>query len=94
MHPKIRPDGTSQKIRNGVGACKGGAIAVPANADDPVTFDTFESGCFATGLAARTLSFSMAQSRRLYALNSAATTNRSRLGQIVGVVQPDAAGKQ
>ena len=26
VHPKIRPDGTSQKIRNGVGACKGGAV--------------------------------------------------------------------
>ena len=38
IHPKIRPDGTSQKIRNGVGACKGGAIMF-AIAEEPVTFD-------------------------------------------------------
>ncbi|MGH6798448.1 MAG: phosphodiester glycosidase family protein, partial [Roseiarcus sp.] len=40
IHPKIRPNGTSLKIRNGVGACNGGAV-VFAIADEPVTFDAF-----------------------------------------------------
>src|SRR6202045_1207749 len=40
IHPKIRPNGTSLKIRNGVGACDGGVV-VFAIAEEPVTFNAF-----------------------------------------------------
>ena len=40
LHPKIRPDGTSEKIRNGVGVCEDGLVRF-AISDDPVTFYAF-----------------------------------------------------
>lgn len=40
LHPRIREDGTSRKIRNGVGACAGGATAF-AISNEPVTFHEF-----------------------------------------------------
>ena len=40
IHPKIRPDGTSAKIRNGVGVDDHGGV-VFAISDEPVTFDAF-----------------------------------------------------
>ncbi len=42
MHPKIRPDGTSAKIRNGVGACEDGKLRFVIT-DRPVTFHDFAS---------------------------------------------------
>ena len=65
VHPKIRPDGTSQKIRNGVGACKGGAITF-AIADDPVTFDTF-ARLFRDGLGCQNALFLDGSVSSLYA---------------------------
>ena len=40
IHPKIKPSGASEKIRNGVGACDGGAV-IFAIAEEPVNFDMF-----------------------------------------------------
>jgi uncharacterized protein YigE (DUF2233 family) len=40
IHPKIKPSGASEKIRNGVGACDGGDV-VFAISDEPVNFDRF-----------------------------------------------------
>ena len=65
VHPKIRPDGTSQKIRNGVGACKGGAVTF-AIADDPVTFDTF-ARLFRDGLGCQNALFLDGSVSSLYA---------------------------
>ena len=42
VHPKIHADGTSEKIRNGVGQCEDGAIRFVIS-DDPVTFYSFAS---------------------------------------------------
>ncbi|MDE2364328.1 MAG: phosphodiester glycosidase family protein [Hyphomicrobiales bacterium] len=42
IHPKIHPDGTSAKIRNGVGVCEDGMVRFVI-ADDPVTFYNFAS---------------------------------------------------
>jgi uncharacterized protein YigE (DUF2233 family) len=40
LHPRIREDGTSRKIRNGVGACEEGRTAF-AISNEPVTFHEF-----------------------------------------------------
>ena len=83
-----RPDGTSQKIRNGVGACKGGAVSF-AIADDPVTFDTF-ARCFAmASLSERPLPRWLGSS--LYAPELSRDDEPEPLGPIVGVVQPGGA---
>ncbi len=42
IHPKIHADGTSAKIRNGVGVCEDGLVRF-AISDDPVTFFAFAS---------------------------------------------------
>jgi uncharacterized protein YigE (DUF2233 family) len=86
VHPKIRPDGTSQKIRNGVGACKGGAITF-AIADDPVTFDTF-ARLFRDGLSCQNALFLDGSVSSLYAPELSRDDEPQPLGPIVGVVQP------
>jgi len=88
VHPKIRPDGTSQKIRNGVGACKGGAIDF-AIADDPVTFDTF-ARLFRDGLGCQNALFLDGSVSSLYAPELNRGDELEPLGPIVGVVQPGA----
>src|SRR3984957_9010784 len=88
IHPKIRPDGTSQKIRNGVGACKGGAINF-AIADDPVTFDTF-ARLFRDGLGCQNALFLDGSVSSLYAPELNRGDELEPLGPIVGVVQPGA----
>jgi uncharacterized protein YigE (DUF2233 family) len=85
VHPKIRPDGTSQKIRNGVGACKGGAISF-AIADDPVTFDTF-ARLFRDGLGCQNALFLDGSVSSLYAPELNRDDEPEPLGPIVGVVQ-------
>ena len=91
VHPKIRPDGTSQKIRNGVGACKGGAVTF-AIADDPVTFDTF-ARLFRDGLGCQNALFLDGSVSSLYAPELNRDDEPEPLGPIVGVVQPGAAEK-
>lgn len=92
VHPKIRPDGTSQKIRNGVGACKGGAVSF-AIADDPVTFDTF-ARLFRDGLGCQNALFLDGSVSSLYAPELNRGDELEPLGPIVGVVRPGAAEKQ
>jgi uncharacterized protein YigE (DUF2233 family) len=92
VHPKIRPDGTSQKIRNGVGACKGGAVSF-AIADDPVTFDTF-ARLFRDGLGCQNALFLDGSVSSLYAPELSRDDEPEPIGPIVGVVQPGAAEKK
>jgi uncharacterized protein YigE (DUF2233 family) len=92
VHPKIRPDGTSQKIRNGVGACKGGTVSF-AIADDPVTFDTF-ARLFRDGLGCQNALFLDGSVSSLYAPELSRDDEPEPLGPIVGVVQPGGAGSQ
>ena len=92
IHPKIRPDGTSQKIRNGVGACKGGAVAF-AIADEPVTFDAF-ARLFRDGLGCQNALFLDGSVSSLYAPEISRDDEPEPLGPIVGVVRPGAADGQ
>jgi uncharacterized protein YigE (DUF2233 family) len=83
IHPKIRPNGTSLKIRNGVGACDGGAV-VFAIAEEPVTFDAF-ARLFRDGLDCQNALFLDGSVSSLYAPE----LDRDELGPIgpmVGVV--------
>jgi len=91
VHPKIRPDGASQKIRNGVGACKGGMIAF-AIADDPVTFDRF-ARLFRDGLGCQNALFLDGSVSSLYAPDLDRDDELTPIGPIVGVVRPAAAEK-
>lgn len=92
VHPKIRPEGTSRKIRNGVGACKGGAVTF-AIADDPVTFDTF-ARLFRDSLGCENALFLDGSMSSLYAPELNRDDEQEPLGPIVGVVQPGPADKQ
>jgi uncharacterized protein YigE (DUF2233 family) len=92
IHPKIRPDGTSQKTRNGVGACKGGVVSF-AIADDPVTFDTF-ARLFRDGLGCQNALFLDGSVSSLYAPELSRDDEPEPIGPIVGVVQPGAAGSR
>jgi prepilin-type processing-associated H-X9-DG protein len=86
IHPKIKPGGTSQKIRNGVGACEGGAI-VFAIADEPVTFDAF-ARLFRDGLHCRNALFLDGSVSSLYAPELSRDDELAPIGPIVGVVRP------
>jgi uncharacterized protein YigE (DUF2233 family) len=92
VHPKIRPDGTSQKIRNGVGACKGGVVSF-AIADEPVTFDAF-ARLFRDGLGCQNALFLDGSVSSLYAPELKRGDELEPLGPIVGVVRPGAVEKQ
>jgi prepilin-type processing-associated H-X9-DG protein len=89
IHPKIKPDGTSQKIRNGVGACKGGAVTF-AIADEPVTFDTF-ARLFRDGLGCANALFLDGSVSSLYAPDLSRDDKTGPIGPIVGVVRSGAA---
>jgi uncharacterized protein YigE (DUF2233 family) len=86
IHPKIKPDGTSLKIRNGVGACEGGAI-VFAIADEPVTFDAF-ARLFRDGLRCQNALFLDGSVSSLYAPDLNRDDELTPIGPIVGVVRP------
>ncbi len=92
IHPKIRPDGTSEKIRNGVGACEGGAI-VFAIADEPVTFDAF-ARLFRDGIGCPNALFLDGSVSSLYAPELKRDDELQPIGPIVGVVRPDAVGSK
>jgi uncharacterized protein YigE (DUF2233 family) len=85
IHPKIKPNGTSQKIRNGVGACKGGAV-VFAIAEEPVTFDAF-ARLFRDGLGCENALFLDGSISSLYAPELSRDDETAPLGPIVGVVR-------
>jgi uncharacterized protein YigE (DUF2233 family) len=86
IHPKIRPDGTSQKIRNGVGACKGDMV-VFAIANEPVTFDAF-ARLFRDGLGCQNALFLDGSVSSLYAPELNRDDETGPIGPIVGVVRP------
>jgi uncharacterized protein YigE (DUF2233 family) len=90
IHPKIKPNGTSAKIRNGVGACDGG-IVMFAMADDPVTFDTF-ARLFRDGLGCKNALFLDGSVSSLYAPELNRDDELGPIGPIVGVVRRAKAG--
>jgi uncharacterized protein YigE (DUF2233 family) len=92
IHPKIKPNGTSLKIRNGVGACDGGAV-VFAIADEPVTFDAF-ARLFRDGLNCQNALFLDGSVSSLYAPDLNRDDELGPIGPIVGVVGAGALGKQ
>jgi uncharacterized protein YigE (DUF2233 family) len=89
VHPKIRADGTSLKIRNGVGAC-GGSI-VFAIAEEPVTFYDF-ARLFSDGLGCANALFLDGTVSSLYAPELSRDDELAPIGPIVGVVKPEAVG--
>ena len=92
IHPKIKPDGTSAKIRNGVGACPGGAV-VFAIADEPVTFDAF-ARLFRDGLGCQNALFLDGSISSLYAPELNRDDELGPIGPIAGVVRPGAADRK
>jgi uncharacterized protein YigE (DUF2233 family) len=92
IHPKIKPNGTSAKIRNGVGACDGGAVMF-AIADEPVTFDAF-ARLFRDGLGCPNALFLDGSVSSLYAPELNRDDELGPIGPIVGVVRTGTADKQ
>ncbi len=90
VHPKIRPDGTSAKIRNGVGVDERGGV-VFAIAEEPVTFDAF-ARLFRDALGCRNALFLDGSLSSLYAPELNRDDELAPIGPIVGVVEPLAAG--
>jgi uncharacterized protein YigE (DUF2233 family) len=88
IHPKIKPNGASEKIRNGVGACGGGAI-VFAISDVPVNFDRF-ARLFRDGLGCRNALFLDGSVSSLYAPELNRDDELAPIGPIAGVVRPEA----
>jgi len=85
IHPRIRPDGTSQKIRNGVGVREDGSV-VFAIAEGPVTFDAF-ARLFRDGLGCRNALFLDGSVSSLYAPELSRDDELIKIGPIVGVVR-------
>ncbi len=92
IHTKIKPNGTSAKIRNGVGACEGGAVMF-AIADEPVTFDAF-ARLFLDGLGCPNALFLDGSVSSLYAPELDRDDELGPIGPIAGVVAAGAAVKQ
>ncbi len=92
IHPKIRPNGTSAKIRNGVGADDRGGI-VFAIADQPVTFDAF-ARLFRDGLGCKNALFLDGSVSSLYAPELKRDDETLPIGPIVGVVKSQAVGSK
>ena len=84
IHPKIRPDGTSAKIRNGVGVDDRGEVLFVI-ADEPVTFDVF-ARLFRDGLGCRDALFLDGTLSALYAPELKRDDEFEPIGPIVGVV--------
>ena len=84
IHPKIRPDGTSAKIRNGVGVDDRGGVAF-AISDEPVTFDAF-ARLFRDALGCRNALFLDGSLSSLYAPELKRDDELLPIGPIVGVV--------
>ncbi len=91
IHPKILPNGTSLKIRNGVGAC--GGTVVFAIAEEPVTFDAF-ARLFRDGLNCQNALFLDGSVSSLYAPELNRDDELGPIGPIVGVVGAAPVGRQ
>jgi uncharacterized protein YigE (DUF2233 family) len=83
IHPKIKPNGISLKIRNGVGAC--GARVVFAIAEQPVTFHAF-ARLFRDGLDCQNALFLDGSVSSLYAPELNRDDELGPIGPMVGVV--------
>ena len=92
IHPKIKPNGASLKLRNGVGACDRDAL-VFAIADEPVSFDAF-ARLFRDGLGCQNALFLDGSVSSLYAPELDRDDELAPIGPIVGVVGPKSAGTQ
>jgi uncharacterized protein YigE (DUF2233 family) len=92
IHPRILPNGTSAKIRNGVGVDDNGGV-VFAIADEPVTFDAF-ARLFRDGLGSRNALFLDGSLSSLYAPELKRDDEIGPIGPIVAAVRPEAVGRQ
>jgi uncharacterized protein YigE (DUF2233 family) len=92
IHPKILPNGTSAKIRNGVGIDGAGAVEF-AIAEEPVTFDAF-ARLFRDGLGCRNALFLDGSVSSLYAPELNRDDEFGPIGPIVAVVRPEAVGNR
>ncbi len=92
IHPRIQPNGTSAKIRNGVGVADSGAV-VFAIAEQPVTFDAF-ARLFRDGLGCRNALFLDGSVSSLYAPELNRDDEIEPIGPIVGVVRQEAVGSK
>ncbi len=90
IHPRIQPNGTSAKIRNGVGVSDSGAV-VFAIAEEPVTFDAF-ARLFRDGLGCANALFLDGSVSSLYAPELKRDDEIEPIGPIVGVVRQAAVG--
>ena len=90
IHPKIQPNGASEKIRNGVGIADSGAV-VFAIAGEPVTFGAF-ARLFRDGLNCQNALFLDGSVSSLYAPELERDDELEPIGPIVGVVQSPAVG--
>lgn len=85
IHPKIRADGTSRKIRNGVGV-RNGHIVIFAISEDPVTFYRFAS-LFRDRLGCPNALYLDGSVSSLYAPALGRADGLRLLGPIVGIVE-------
>ena len=84
LHPKIKPDGVSEKLRNGVGMCEDG-LARFVIADAPVTFFAFASLFLA--LKCPDALFLDGSISALYSPDIKRNDGWKSIGPIVGVVE-------
>lgn len=85
IHPKIQPDGTSLKIRNGVGV-RNGHTAIFAISRDPVSFHSFAS-LFRDKLGCANALFLDGTISSLYAPGLGRTEQWLPVGPMVGVAE-------
>ncbi len=90
IHPRIQPNGTSEKIRNGVGITDAGGV-VFAIAEEPVTFNAF-ARLFRDGLGCKNALFLDGSVSSLYAPELKRDDEVGPIGPIVGVVRQQAVG--
>ena len=83
VHPKIKPDGVSEKTRNGVGQCEDGLVRFII-ADTPVTFWTFAT--IFLSLKCNDALFLDGSISALYAPDIKRNDGWKSIGPIVGVV--------
>lgn len=85
LHPRIREDGTSRKVRNGVGACADGSTRF-AISNEPVTFFEFAT-LFSTTLRCDNALYLDGTVSAVYAPSVGRHDRWRPMGPIVGVVE-------
>ncbi len=86
IHPKIQPDGTSLKVRNGVGA-RDRHTVIFAISKEPVSFHQF-AGLFRDGLGCPNALFLDGTVSALYAPDIGHSDQWQPVGPIVGLTEP------